>query len=58
MVIICCVMPGAVFNYLASVRYDRSPDEVASYVVVSTLAVLLLLPGIIPLAWWLAGTGP
>ncbi len=56
-VIICCIMPGAVFNYLASVRYDRSPDEVASYVVVSTLAVLLLLPAIIPLAWWMAGTG-
>ena len=57
-VVICCCMPGAVFNYLASVRYGRSPDEVASYVVVSTLAVLLLLPGIIPLAWWMAGAGP
>ncbi len=57
-VVICCVMPGAVFNYLASVRYNRSPDEVASYVVVSTVAVLCLLPAIIPLAWWMAGTGP
>ncbi len=53
--VICCVMPGAVFNYLASVRYRRSPDDVASYIVVSTLAVLVLLPGIVPLAWWMAG---
>ena len=56
--VICCVMPGAVFNYLASVRYNRSPDEVASYVVVSTVAVLCLLPAIIPLAWWVAGSAP
>lgn len=56
--VICCVMPGAVFNYLAAVRYNRSSDEVAGYVVVSTLAVLCLLPVIIPLAWWMAGTVP
>ena len=56
--IICCAMPAAVFNYLAAMRYNRSPDEVAGYVVVSTLAVLCLMPLIIPLAWWMAGTAP
>ncbi len=54
-VTIACCMPGAVFNYLAAVRYDRSPGEVAGYVVLSTVATLVLLPGLVPLAWWMAG---
>ena len=53
-VMIACCMPGAVFNYLAAVRYDRSPGEVASYIVISTVTVLVLLPGLVPLAWWMA----
>ncbi len=55
-VTIACCMPGAVFNYLMAVRFDRSPGEVASYIVISTVVVLVLLPGLIPLAWWAAGT--
>ena len=54
-VTICCCMPGAIFNYLAAVRYNRSPDDVSSYVVLSTVAVLCLLPGLVPLAWHMAG---
>jgi hypothetical protein len=54
-VTIACVMPGAVFNYLMAVRFDRSPGEVASYIVISTITVLVLLPVLIPIAWWAAG---
>jgi len=54
-VTIACCMPGAVFNYLAAVRYERSPGEVASYIVISTIVVLAALPGLVPLAWWMAG---
>ena len=43
--ILACAMPAAVFNYMFAVRYDRSPTEVASVVVVSTL----LAAGAIPL---------
>lgn len=53
-VMIACCMPGAVFNYLMAVRFDRSPGEVASYVVISTVAILVLLPVLIPIAWWAA----
>ncbi len=54
-VTIACCMPGAVFNYLAAVKFDRAPGEVASYIVLSTVVVLLLLPALVPLAWWMAG---
>ena len=54
-VTIACCMPGAVFNYLMAVRFDRSPGEVASYVVISTVAILVLLPVLLPIAWWAAG---
>lgn len=53
-VTIACCMPGAVFNYLAAVKFDRAPGEVASYIVLSTVVVLLLLPALVPLAWWMA----
>jgi malate permease and related proteins len=43
--ILACAMPAAVFNYMFAVRYDRSPADVASIVVVSTL----LAAGAIPL---------
>ncbi|MEE9278535.1 MAG: AEC family transporter [Myxococcota bacterium] len=42
-----CSMPAAVFNYLLAQRYGRSPDQVASIVVVSTLIALLLLPALL-----------
>ena len=37
-------MPVAVFSYLFAVRYDRSPEEVASTVVISTVLSFLSLP--------------
>ena len=39
-----CSMPVAVFNYLLAERYSRSPQEVASAVMVSTLLSLVTLP--------------
>jgi len=53
-VFVACAMPAAVFNYLVAVRFKRDPGEVASYIVLSTLAFLLLLPLLVPLFWWLA----
>ena len=47
--ILDCSMPVAVLNYLLAEKYQRSPGEVASLVVVSTLLSLLTLPLI--LAW-------
>ncbi len=46
-----CSMPSAVFNYIFAQRYQRSPDEVASLVLVSTLIALVVLPFL--LAWLL-----
>ena len=45
-----CAMPAAVFNYMMASRYQRSPDEVASLVVLSTLVSFLVIP---PLIAWL-----
>ena len=42
--ILDCAMPVAVFNYLLAERYNRSPAEVASVVMVSTLVSLVTLP--------------
>ena len=42
--ILQCSMPAAVFNYLFAQRYGRSPEQVASIVVVSTLLAFLLSP--------------
>ncbi len=39
-----CAMPSAVFNYLWAQLYDRSPQEVAGAVIVSTLMVFAALP--------------
>jgi predicted permease len=37
-------MPAAVFNYILAQRYQRSPEEVASVVVLSTVMAFVLLP--------------
>jgi predicted permease len=49
-VIIECAMPVAVFNYLFAERYGRSPEAVASMVVLSTILAFALLPLILRLA--------
>ena len=46
--ILQCAMPAAVFNYLLAQRYDRSPEQVASIVVVSTLLTAVTLPLLLP----------
>lgn len=43
-VLLQSAMPVAVFNYLLALRYQRSPQEVAAMVVVSTLLAFILLP--------------
>ncbi len=43
-VIVEAATPVAVFNYLFAARYGRSPESVASLVVVSTLLAFLLFP--------------
>ena len=47
--ILDCSMPVAVLNYLLAEKYERSPSEVASLVLLSTLISLVTLPLI--LAW-------
>ncbi len=42
--ILQAAMPAAVFNYLFSIRFQREPEEVAGFVIVSTLISILLLP--------------
>jgi len=44
-------MPVAVFNYLFAVQANRSPEQVASLVLCSTLLAFVLLP--LLLAWWM-----
>ncbi len=43
-VVIQCSMPVAVFNYLFAERYNRSPEAVASLVVLSTILAFAMLP--------------
>ncbi len=45
-------MPVAVFNYLYALRGNRSPDQVASLVLCSDLAVVRLHSAAL-LTWWL-----
>jgi predicted permease len=40
-------MPVAVFSYLFAVRYNRSPEEVAGTVVISTVLSFLTLPALL-----------
>ena len=42
--ILDCAMPVAVFNYMMAERFGRSPDEVASTVVLSTLLAFATVP--------------
>ncbi len=55
-VLIEATMPVAVFNYLFAQRYDNRPEEVAGMVLSSSLMALVLLPGLLWLAW--EGTPP
>lgn len=57
-IFIACCMPAAVFNYLMAVRYNRNPGEVASYIVIATVALLILLPVVVSVAWWIASVAP
>lgn len=50
-VVIECAMPAAVINYMFAQKYNRTPEEVASVVVISTTISLVTLPLI--LAWLL-----
>lgn len=43
-IILQCAMPAAVFNYMFAMRYKKSPDEVASLIVISTLFAFVTLP--------------
>ncbi len=43
-VILDCAMPVAVFNYMFASRFDRSPSDVASVIVLSTLLSLATIP--------------
>jgi hypothetical protein len=47
--ILNCAMPVAVFNYLFASKYDRSPAEVASIIVLSTLLAIATIPLLISL---------
>lgn len=40
-------MPVAVLNYLFAARYDRSPEEIAGLVLVSTALSFMTLPGLL-----------
>jgi predicted permease len=40
-------MPAAMFSYLFAARYDRSPDDVAGIVLLSTLFSIVTLPLIV-----------
>jgi len=50
-VLIESAMPVAVFNYMFAQRYGNRPDEVAGMVLLSSLMLLGLLPGLLWLAW-------
>jgi predicted permease len=39
-----CAMPVAVFNYMFASKYQRSPAEVASIIVLSTLIAIVTIP--------------
>lgn len=51
--ILDCAMPVAVFNYMFASKYGRSPAEVASVIVLSTLLAFATLP--LLLGWLLPG---
>jgi predicted permease len=45
--ILQCAMPTAVYNYLFALRWNNQPEEVASLVVVSTIASILSVPALL-----------
>jgi predicted permease len=45
--ILDCAMPVAVFNYMFASKYDRSPGDVASAVVLSTVLSFVTLPALL-----------
>ena len=48
-------MPAAMFSYLFAARYDRSPDDVAGIVLLSTLFSIVTLPLIVAFVLSTAG---
>lgn len=57
-VFLMAVMPSAIVTYVFAERYDQSPAQVAGAVVMSTLLTFLVLPLLVWIALWLAGSGP
>ena len=53
-VFLMAIMPVAVFNFVFSKHFDRSPEKVAGVVVFSTLLIFALLPVFVWAALWLA----
>lgn len=49
-VFLLTVMPIAIFNFVFAKHFNRSPEKVAGVIMVSTLLVFLLLPGLV----WIA----
>jgi malate permease and related proteins len=45
--ILQCAMPPAVYNYLFALRWNNQPEEVASLVVVSTIASIVSVPALL-----------
>lgn len=49
-ILVQSAMPAAVFSYLLAVRYERTPQVIAGFVLSSTL---LAIPLLFALLWWL-----
>lgn len=49
-VFLLSVMPIAIFNFVFAQHFNRSPEKVAGVIIVSTLLVFLLMPGLV----WIA----
>lgn len=54
-VFLLSVMPIAVFNFVFAKLFNRSPEKVAGVIIISTLMVFLLLPGLVWIALQIAG---
>jgi len=54
-VFLLSVMPIAIFNFVFAKHFNRSPEKVAGVIIVSTLLVFLLLPGLVWIALQIAG---
>lgn len=49
-VFLLSVMPIAIFNFVFAKHFNRSPEKVAGVIMVSTLMIFLLLPGLVLIA--------